>query len=85
VPAFLAAQDDTLPGQVGRCGGEDRRPQDGPAVNSAAVEGIAQPGKEAVLAWRELARRRFLAAQLGQLAHQLFLLRLGLARVSTVT
>jgi len=68
VPAFLAAQDDPLPGQVGRRGDEDRRPQDCPALDSAAVEGITQPGEEAVLTRRELARRRFLAAQLRELA-----------------
>jgi hypothetical protein len=41
VPAFLTAQDDPLTGQVSGGGDEDRRFQDRPARDSAAVEGIA--------------------------------------------
>ena len=39
VPAFLAAQDDALAGQVGRRGDEDRRPQDRPARDRPARTG----------------------------------------------
>ena len=65
VPALLAAQDETFSGQVRRRRDEDRRPQVRAALDSATVEGIAQPGEQALLPRRELAGRRFLAAQLG--------------------
>src|SRR5262249_31060864 len=39
-----------------------------------AVEGIAQPGEEPLLPRLELAGRRLLASQLGELAQQLLLL-----------
>src|SRR5215470_2993015 len=86
VPALRTAQHDPVSGQRGRLSEEDRRPQGRPArllrapKPLAAVEGIAQAGEEALLAWRELARRRFLPAQLGELAKQFFLLRLQLGR-----
>ena len=78
--ALPAAQDDLLAGQVGRGRDEDRRPQDRPALRSAAVERISQPAEEALLAGRELTGRSLLAAKLGQLPEQFFLLRLELGR-----
>ena len=78
--AFLTGQHDALATDVGRRGDEDRRLQDRPALDSAAVERIAEPRKEAVLARRELAGRRFLAAELGEVAQQFFLFGLELGR-----
>lgn len=65
VPTLLASQDETFSGQVSRRRDEDWRPQVRAALGSATVEGIAQPGEQALLPRRELAGRRFLAAQLG--------------------
>jgi hypothetical protein len=64
MPSFLAGQHDLPGGEVSRGRQEDRRPQDRPTGDSAPVEGIAEPGKEALLTRRELAGRRFLAAEL---------------------
>src|SRR6516225_4650413 len=46
----------------------------GPSGASASVERVAQPREEPLLARREPAGWRFLAAELGQVAQQLFLL-----------
>src|SRR5262249_48769636 len=72
--AFPAAQRHVLADQVRRSGDEDRRPQDRPALRSAAVERITQAAEETLLAGRELTGRSLLAAQLCKLPEELFLL-----------
>jgi hypothetical protein len=66
VPALLASQHHLLTVTRGSIGEEEWRLQPSlrPASGLAAVEGIAQPGEEALLTRRELARRSLLAAQL---------------------
>ncbi len=86
VAAFWTAQHDPVSGERGRLSKKDRRPQGKPTWLLAvpeplpAVERIAEPREEALLAWREPARRSFLAAQLGELAEQFFLFWLQLGR-----
>src|SRR5262249_58173338 len=52
----------------------------GPAARSAAVEGIPEPGEEALLAGREPARRGLLGPELRQLLEQGLLLIIELGR-----